>query len=245
MIIGGLQLLSLCDYPGRPTTVIFTQGCNFRCPFCHNSGLLPMTPVTPVIAESAALKLLHGRRPFVDAVVVSGGEPTLHDDLPELLGSLRRLNLAIKLDTNGSRPEMIARLIRCNLVDFIAMDVKASPEKYDLLAGVSVSWEVIRSSIQTIAGSGIRHSFRTTVDASRLTPEDLQTIREELPPTSTYRLQVMKQPAIPSTDVHSVQQQEGISRISGTPPGRPGHDKKPMYIRLAGRNGKRSELLPS
>jgi len=200
MIIGGMQACSLCDYPMRVATVVFTQGCNFRCPFCHNASLLSMTPPTPAINEIDLLSCLQARHTLIDAVVVSGGEPTLHDDLPEFLEKLRALDLAIKLDTNGSRPAMLRELLQAKVVDFIAMDIKAPWEKYDALSGVRAPRDAIRASIACLAQSGIPHEFRTTMVRTFLSEEDIMTIRAMLPPGSTYRTQPFR--AAPMPDSH-------------------------------------------
>lgn len=204
MIIGGCQPCSLCDYPGHVAAVVFTQGCNFRCPFCHNGALLPIAggaagPAARLGAGPAertlpsvdeVLHLLQRRRGLLDAVVISGGEPTLHEDLPHLLTRIRAMGFAIKLDTNGSQPERLRALLRAGLVDAVAMDVKAPWEKYDLLAGVAAPVEAIRESIALLAESGCAHLFRTTRVPALLTERDLTTIREAmLPFGSPYRVQ--------------------------------------------------------
>jgi pyruvate formate lyase activating enzyme len=189
MIIGGMQACSLSDYPGRVATVVFTQGCNFRCPFCHNGSLLSLTPSTPAIDEIDLLLRLQARRTLIDAVVVSGGEPTLHNDLPEFLEKLHALDLAVKLDTNGSQPDMLKAIVRSGLIDFIAMDVKAPFAAYDMLAGVHVPLEVIKDSIKFIAASGLEHMFRTTFIAEQLTLDDVEMIRGILPPGSPHHVQ--------------------------------------------------------
>lgn len=190
MRIGGYEPCSLCDYPGRVAAVVFTQGCNFRCPFCHNAQLLPLeAPAERLLSPDTVLERLRraGRR--LDAVVVSGGEPTLQEDLPELLAELRGLGLEVKLDTNGSDPGMLARLLQDRLVDFVAMDLKAPWEKYDLLTGVATPTEVLRESVALLGQSAIAHQFRTTFVTELLSEDDLQTIRGQVPGGSEHRVQ--------------------------------------------------------
>jgi pyruvate formate lyase activating enzyme len=190
MNIGGYQPCSLCDYPGDVASVVFTQGCNFRCPFCHNPGLLPLRPsVSRIIPETAILERLRRRQGQIDAVVVSGGEPTLQPDLIEFLQTIRTLGLKIKLDTNGSRPDVLTVLLGARLLDYVAMDVKASWPRYAELAGASVCEENLLRSVRLIAASGIAHEFRTTIVPALITDQELATIRAQIPNASTYRTQ--------------------------------------------------------
>lgn len=190
MLIGGYLPCSLCDFPGRVAAVIFTQGCNFRCPFCHNGSLLPETaPAYNLIDVDAVLEHLQSQRRRLDSVALSGGEPTLHADLPVFITRLRALGLAVKLDTNGSRPAMLRTLIQEGLVDYIAMDVKAPWNKYDTLAGVHVSTEEILESMMVIAQSRLPHQFRTTLVPALLTETDQVEIREMIPAASPYQTQ--------------------------------------------------------
>lgn len=188
MIIAGFVPCSLCDFNQRVSAVIFTQGCNFRCPYCHNGALLSSQSENPVSVDEV-LRSLSMRRGVLDGVVVTGGEPTLHEDLPDLLRGIRSMHFEVKLDTNGSRPEVIRGLIDFRLVDFIAMDVKAPLDKYPILAGTSVCLDEIEESIDIIVHSGIQHEFRTTVVPNLLSDEDIRAIREMIPNTSAHRLQ--------------------------------------------------------
>ncbi len=209
MIIGGMDPCSLCDYPGRVASVIFTQGCNFRCPFCHNTALLPMNPAHEALDNEAVLGWLQGRRDRIRAVVISGGEPTLQAGLQAFLRRLHHIDLAIKLDTNGSRPVILAELIQAGLTDYVAMDIKAPCAKYRNLAGVRVSTERIKESIRIIAESGLRHEFRTTVVPGLLNQEDISAIRKMVPSGSIYRLQEYRPVLKPSPIGHST------SRLAG------------------------------
>lgn len=201
MIIGGYQPCSLCDYPGRVASVIFTQGCNFRCPFCQNKSLLPIGRADKPIDIEELMNQLKMRRGKIDSVVVTGGEPTVHSDLQPFLERLRSIGISIKLDTNGANPEMIADLIQAGLLDYIAMDIKAPFHKYDELAGVSVSLDSIIESIRLISHSGLAHEFRTTVFPDLLGEEDISEIRKMVPTGSEYRLQAYRDRHIAATAV--------------------------------------------
>ncbi|MCS7315593.1 MAG: anaerobic ribonucleoside-triphosphate reductase activating protein [Bryobacterales bacterium] len=190
MRIGGYQPVSLSDYPGRIAAVVFTQGCNFRCPFCHNRRLWPdAAHPGQLLAEAEVLERLDRRRGKLDSVVISGGEPTLQPDLACFLSKVRRLGFAVKLDTNGSRPDVLRELLAARLLDFVAMDIKAPWHKYELLAGVAVNTTDIATSMQMLAASGIPHEFRTTVPPGLLNEDDLAGIRAILPPGSPHRRQ--------------------------------------------------------
>ncbi len=188
MRLGGFLPLSLCDYPGKLAAVVFTQGCNYRCPFCHNGGLIAEKPATN-LSVTCMLADLERRRSFLDAVVVSGGEPTLHCDLDKFLAALHGLGYAVKLDTNGSRPDVLRRLFDLHLVDYVAMDVKAPLSRYSALAGVSVDLAAIQESIRLIAESGIPHRFRTTWVSALLSSEEQGEIQALVPVGSIHRFQ--------------------------------------------------------
>ncbi len=187
MNIGGFLACSFSDFPQHLAAVVFTQGCNFRCPFCHNSGLLAVQEGR--IAAGDVLELLRQRRRQLEGVVVSGGEPTLQPDLPAFLIELRQMGYKIKLDTNGSRPEVLRALLSTGLVDFVAMDVKAPWEGYAALAGVPIKCEHLRESMSLIAASGLPHEFRTTAVTPLLTEDDMAAIRAQIPEGSAYRTQ--------------------------------------------------------
>ncbi len=210
MLIGGYQPCSLCDFPGHVAAVIFTQGCNFRCPFCHNCSLLPETaPAECLLEVDTVLARLRQRCGQLDAVVLSGGEPTLHADLPEFIARIRTLGFAIKLDTNGSRPVMLRALIQERSVDYMAMDVKAPWRKYDTLTGVRTPTEAIRESMMVIAQSGLPHEFRTTLVPELLTDDDQAAIKGMIPSASPYRVQAFR--AAPAFDGRLHQSEKGIA----------------------------------
>lgn len=162
MKIYGLQKTSLLDYPEHLSAIIFTGGCNFNCPYCQNSGLLHPGNSVPLDNEQI-FSFLKKRTGILEGVVITGGEPSLAPDLADFIHSIRELGLKIKLDTNGTHPLILHELLEYHLLDYIAMDVKSSPEHYSRAAGVPVSMESIRQSISLIMQSGIPYEFRTTV----------------------------------------------------------------------------------
>ena len=173
MNIGGLQKISLIDYPGQISAIVFTQGCNFRCPYCHNPELVDPAQYGPILSEEEVISFLEKRRGKLDAVTVTGGEPTLQPDLDRFLQEIKGMGYLTKIDTNGSNPDVLERLIRGRLVDYLAMDVKGPLQKYERIANVKVETAKIRRSIELITASGIEHEFRTTVVRSQLDNEDL------------------------------------------------------------------------
>jgi len=161
MRIGGLQKSSMIDYPGGIACVAFLSGCNFHCPYCHNPSMARGQYVDE-ISDRDFSSFLEMRQGFLDAVVISGGEPTLHDDLPALCRRIRQLGFAVKLDTNGSRPAMLRRLLKGGLLDYVAMDIKTLPERYEALCDEKNVQAKVEESIALILSSDIAHEFRTT-----------------------------------------------------------------------------------
>lgn len=159
MKVGGLQRFSLIDYPGKISCVIFTIGCNFRCPFCHNKELVEGT--AEEIPEEEVLSFLEERVGKLDGVVITGGEPTVQKDLPDFLEKIKGMGYPVKLDTNGSNPEMLRKLVEDGTVDYVAMDIKSSPERYSEAAGVEVDMAKIRESTDIIRELE-EYEFRTT-----------------------------------------------------------------------------------
>ncbi len=190
MRFGGFQPFTLSDFPGRTAAIAFTQGCNFRCPFCHNGALLPLlTPEENLVPEVVVLDHLRRRKGQLEGLVVTGGEPTLQPALPVFLRKVKAMGFPVKLDTNGSRPEMLKALLDEGLVDFVAMDVKAPLHKYELLTGVAAPTRAIEESIAAITWSGVEHLFRTTHVPGLLTSGDLQSIRSALSAGSVHVIQ--------------------------------------------------------
>lgn len=188
MKIGGLQPVTASDFPGRMAAIVFTQGCNFHCPFCHNGSLLPMD-ADAMIGEDTVFVFLQKRQKLLDGVVISGGEPCLQDDLAGFCRQVRDMGFAVKLDTNGSRPEVIKTLLDENCVDFIAMDIKAPLSRLPELTGTVSQGPQIRRSISLIAASGVDHLFRTTDVTPLLSSEDHRSIQELVPPGSLHVVQ--------------------------------------------------------
>lgn len=187
MNIGGLQAFSLSDFPGCVAAVAFTQGCNFRCPYCHNSRLVPMTadPST-LFPVRDVVDFLEDRKGRLDGIVVSGGEPTLQADLADFLRTLKAMGFAVKLDTNGSNPESLQRLVTERLLDYIAMDFKAPWMKYDRLTGIVTPIDKLKRSMGLIVESGIPHEFRTTRVEALLDEDDIAAIGRLVPEGSQH-----------------------------------------------------------
>ena len=188
MKIGGFNKFSLIDYPGKVSAVIFTQGCNFRCPFCHNRELVLPELFQECIPEDEISDFLLKRKKQLDGVVITGGEPTIQNDLIEFISEIKNMGFLIKLDTNGSQPKTIQKLINSGSVDYIAMDIKAPLEKYHQLIGVNFDRKAIEKSIELIRSSKIDFEFRTTVVKPFLKLEDLDQIKKIIGNTK-YKLQ--------------------------------------------------------
>lgn len=162
MIILGLEKLSLVDYEGMICATIFTGGCNFRCPFCHNSGLVNQEVLK--IEENQVFDYLIKRKGLLDAVTISGGEPTLQPDLKEFIKKVKKIGYKVKLDTNGTRPEVLKDLLKENLLDYVAMDVKNNFNNYSAISGLKqVFIEDIKKSLELLKNSKIRYELRTTL----------------------------------------------------------------------------------
>jgi pyruvate formate lyase activating enzyme len=189
MRIGGFLKSSLIEYPGMVSAVIFTQGCNFRCPYCHNPELVEKERFGRPLPEAEILAFLEKRRGLLDAVVISGGEPTLQEDLSSFMQRIRNLGYLIKLDTNGTNPEIISELIRKGLVDYIAMDIKAPLEQYSEASGVSCDRDRLKASLAILSTAGIEVEFRTTVVENLHSEEDIIKISELIPAGRKFCLQ--------------------------------------------------------
>lgn len=164
MVIAGLQKMTLLDYPGKVACTVFLQGCNFRCPFCHNRGLLDAAPET--IGRDELLAFLTKRQGLLDAVCISGGEPTLQPDLEALIREIKALGYAVKLDTNGSRPAVLKHLVAEDLVDYVAMDVKNSPAWYAQTVGLAqLPLGPVEESLQFLLSDPVDYELRTTLVA--------------------------------------------------------------------------------
>jgi pyruvate formate lyase activating enzyme len=191
MLICGLQKTTLLDFPGHVAATIFTGGCNFRCPFCHNSDLLDPGSFPPeqIFSEEEIWTFLKRRRSVLDGICITGGEPTLQPDLPDFIRRARELGLLVKLDTNGSRPDILHNLIEESLLDYVAMDIKASPERYSAVSGVEAPIAAVRESVDLLKNSSLPFEFRTTVVKGLHTEEDFPAIGRWLAGSPAYFLQ--------------------------------------------------------
>lgn len=186
MRIGGLQKLTLLDFPQKVACTVFLTGCNFRCPFCHNT---PLLEVHEAISEDELFSFLKKRQGMLDGVAITGGEPLIYADIAPLLQKIKDMGYAIKLDTNGSFPERLRSLIDARLVDYVAMDIKNSPEKYELTAGAKGILPAVQESVALLKSEAIPYEFRTTVVDELHEPEDFHAIGKWLEGANAYYLQ--------------------------------------------------------
>jgi len=206
MEIGGLQKLTLIDYPGRLAATVFLCGCNFRCPFCYSKELVLPEEIKkqPKIPEKDFFDFLKERKGLLEGVVICGGEPTIHRELPDFCERIKRIGYLVKLDTNGSNPEMLKRLINEKLIDYpsgakggderkfidyVAMDIKAPKEKYSEVTGVKVNIKKIQESIDILKEGKVDYEFRTTVVPTILEKKDILKIVQWIKPAKKYYLQ--------------------------------------------------------
>ncbi|KKT25517.1 MAG: Anaerobic ribonucleoside-triphosphate reductase activating protein [Parcubacteria group bacterium GW2011_GWA2_43_9b] len=190
MIFGGIQKLTLIDYPGRIAATVFTVGCNFLCPYCHNPELVDPKKIKEQskISEQEILDFLVTRQGLLEAVCITGGEPTLLADLPEFIKKIKAMGFLVKLDSNGSNPQILEKLLVANLVDFIAMDIKAPLEKYKKVVGERVRLENIQRSTELVR-SAPDYEFRTTVLPALHSQKDILSIGRWLQGAKKYYLQ--------------------------------------------------------
>lgn len=190
MQINGLVKTSLVDYPGHLAATLFTGGCNMRCPFCHNSNLVLLEENLEHFSEENILELIKKRRGTLEAICITGGEPTMQKELLPFLRKLRNFDLKIKLDTNGLYPDILSSALDEKLLDFVAMDIKNCPDKYAMTAGVSsIPLSSISKSISLLTKNSIDYEFRTTVVQEFHTLEDLKSIANWLAGAKKYVLQ--------------------------------------------------------
>lgn len=188
MIFGGFQRFSLIDYPGELAAIAFTIGCNFRCPYCHNPELV--NGISKKIEEKTILGFLKKRKGKLTALSITGGEPTLHGkDLLNFIKKVKDLEYKVKIDTNGTNPELLQLLIEENLIDYIAMDIKAPLDKYEFIVNSSVNPTLIRKSIEIISKSKVQYEFRTTVLKGLLSKEDIEKISKTIEGAELYFIQ--------------------------------------------------------
>jgi len=191
MKIGGLQKLTLIDYPGRLAATIFLCGCNFHCPWCYSSELVLPEKIKnqPKISEKEFFDFLKERKTLLEGLVLCGGEPTYHKELPDLIKKIKKLGFLVKLDTNGSNPKMIKKLIDNKLIDYVAMDVKLPKERYPKIYGKRVKIKNIEESIKILKEGKIDGEFRTTIVPKILQKEDILKIARWISPAKKYFLQ--------------------------------------------------------
>jgi len=186
--IKGSQGTSLLDFPGRIASIIFTGGCNFRCRFCYNRDLISAS-VLPDLDTGDVLRAIELRRGFIEGVVVTGGEPSINRDLPDLLKEIKTIGLDVKLDTNGTHPEILEEIINNNLADYIAMDYKAPLEKLEAVICVRGAEERVAASARLLISSGADCEFRTTVHPKLVNLEDILESANEIEGAPAYYLQ--------------------------------------------------------
>ena len=188
--VNGLAKLTLLDYPGHTAATVFLAGCNMRCPFCHNAPLVTHVHCTEQISEEELRAFFAKRRGLLDGIAVTGGEPTLRPELPRLLSIIKEYGYDTKLDTNGTNPEMLDKLVGDGLVDYVAMDVKNSPSRYAETAGVpGFDMSPVLRSVELLREGRVDHEFRTTVTDELHTEEDIISIGKWLTGAQRYFLQ--------------------------------------------------------
>lgn len=188
MLISGLQKLTLLDYPDKVACTVFTGGCNFRCPFCHNASLVIRE--YPEMAQDVVLDFLKKRAGLLDGVCITGGEPLIYDDVGDFAAKVKDMGYLVKLDTNGSFPERLESIIKRGVLDHVAMDIKNSPEKYGVTIGVP-GYDIanVRKSVDIIRSSGLDYTFRTTLVKPLHTQEDVHAIGRWIEGAKKYNLQ--------------------------------------------------------
>lgn len=198
MKIGSYQKSSRTEYPGKTAAVVFTQGCNWRCPFCHNRALVVPARFQPPIPVEQVLSYLRDARGGIDAVVITGGEPTLQPGLLGFLRAIRSYGLAIKLDTNGSRPTVLANLFNEGLLDYVAMDLKGPISTYARFTGCSVETGMVELSLELVRTSGVPYELRTTLVGGLHTTEDINELAPLIRGAKRYVVQSYRPPVTPS-----------------------------------------------
>lgn len=190
MDIAGLQKNTLLDYPGKIACTVFLAGCNLRCPFCHNPSLvLPSRAEPPAMGEEELLAFLKKRRGLLEGVCITGGEPTLHRDLPQLIGKITALGYPVKLDTNGTNPKMLRQLLEAGLLSYVAMDIKNAPGEYQKTCGGADVVEQVEESVEILRNAGIPYEFRTTVVKPLHTVQSMQALGQWLSGAEAYFIQ--------------------------------------------------------
>lgn len=210
MKIGGLQKLTLVDYPSKIAATVFLTGCNFKCGFCHNPELINVGRRTVLrnyggLSSVQFFKFLDSKIGLIDGICITGGEPTINFDLLEFIKKIKDLGFLVKLDTNGSNPEMLEKIIQEKLIDFIAMDIKTSLDKYKQAINVKIDLENIKKSVEIIKNSGIDYEFRTTVVPGIVEKEDIEKIGEWLQDAKKFALQQFRNQKVLNKEFEKIQ----------------------------------------
>ncbi len=198
MILGGFQKLTLIDYPGKLAATVFAVGCSFRCPFCHNPELVLRSHFAAPNNkwEKDFFAHLKNRKEKLDGVCITGGEPTIQPDLADFIRKIKKMGFSVKLDTNGTRPDVLKELFKEKLLDYVAMDIKNTLEKYDETTGSKADKKRIKLSVELIRNSGVPYEFRTTVVPGLHTPKDFDKIAQWLSGSRAYYLQEYREDRI-------------------------------------------------
>lgn len=208
-VIRGLQKTTLLDFPGKVAATVFVGGCNMRCPFCHNMNLVTGVNL-PEFTEEYILKFLSSRAGILDGVCITGGEPTLYKDLPDFIIKIRDLGFAVKLDTNGTNPDMLGALLEEHLTNYVAMDIKSSYSRYGQACGIDgFDTEPVRKSIDILIGSDIEYEFRTTAVEELLDDDAVSDIAMMLKGAKRYFLQgYVESEYVPDKSLHAVSKEK-------------------------------------
>jgi len=216
MVFGGVQKFTLLDYPEKTACTLFTKGCNFRCPFCQNSSLIysdnaeKSDDSVQMISASEIFEFLETRRGLLDGVCISGGEPLLHDELGKFTEEVKTMGFLVKLDTNRSKPDKLRKLIASGTIDYIAMDIKNTPEKYAQTAGLpDLNISLIEESVEILLLSTVPYEFRTTVVRELHSSADLVSIARWLSGAGNYYLQgFVNSDGVPQNGLHGYSDKE-------------------------------------
>ena len=210
MLIGGLQKLSLLDYPDRTCCTVFTVGCNFTCPFCHNASIIYKPFSGQTIPENEILDFLKKRKGLLDGVCITGGEPLLQKDLEHFIHEIRSSGFSVKLDTNGNYPERLQQLISNNLVDYVAMDIKNAPDRYSQTIGIkNFDLAPINESVSILMSNQVPYEFRTTVVRELHTEENILALAQWIQGAEKYYMQnFVNSDDVLSKGLHAYSEQE-------------------------------------
>ena len=190
MKIGGYQKLTLIDYPGKIATTVFTIGCSFKCPFCHNPELVIKSEFLPWEGvEEEFFEHLEKRKGKLDGVCITGGEPTIQPDIIDFIKKIKDMGYLMKLDTNGTNPDVLQKLYDLKLLDFVATDIKNAPDRYDDTVGLRANMEKVKKSVAMIMSSGVPYEFRTTVVPGIHSEEDFDAVADWIDGADAYYLQ--------------------------------------------------------